>query len=485
MKYKNIAFAVLVSCTLASCNFLSDSEGTRKLATEADVSNYLASQYPEKMPDSNKGNAGYDIHFPYTNGNSLPKFEKALLEAYLNHSSDLTLAKNLADIHVKKSGLHNKKLIITNGESLRHSILAQYFLERAIELGDKSPVTTASLMSVTKGLDSLFKTDSVIENDWTRESHQYFIHAFNYEEKNRHIAADRLLEDFLVQPNNVFTSFYIEAVTLWNGSESAYDDPTILYNYLVSSYFSLHAMSLAKTLEKNWIQNPEQYRPFRLAHILGGVSIVQRRWLATLHNDQAAIQLIDDEHWAWYKVSPVFHGYTLAVTMFHEPQNYQKAFQSIADGMLVDCFKTPDIRTCKDSARLSFNTLGVTLSVIDYMARMGATDKAKEFLGAKNNPEFHYAGWDLGRAAWEYREKNIDDMTRRFHNDNPDDDPLMFGLKAKKWGTSVLTCQYCHQAQSRQWTEEEKNYIQLPTAATTKLAQWPMVSTTWFGTVKK
>jgi hypothetical protein len=425
--------------------------------------------------------ADYVTVLPHASQLQISPFEKAVLAAYMNHPRDSALAEFLALYHLEKS-LLNRYRPQQKGAALKHTIIAQYFLNRSVQLGGNSAWVEKALKNSDTELKRYFKTDGVVASEENHASHQAFYDAFNYHEENRYSAASKLLDDFAQQPNNIFTSFLIMSIYTWIGGEASFDDPTALYDFAVGSYFAVHTINVAHRMEDAWTADPVNHTRFRLAPIIGGIALLDRRWLAKFHGDAAAIALIDQEHREWLQVHPKFHGFTVGVMFFEEDANFMEGFG--AWSQMVDPAGCEGLRTCTDQPRFSFNLLGIFLGYVDYLLKIGATDAAQMFLGFRHAPWFRFEDWDLGRAAWEHRENHLLEIADLYANDDPADDPNHFFLTSRKWGANTSNCQTCHQVQSRFWTEEEKNtVIPLPDEILT-VSDWPVITTTWYAEVK-
>lgn len=420
--------------------------------------------------------ADYVTVLPHDSQPTISWFEKAVLTAYLDNPNDRVLAEFLAIYHLKDSLVINKK---GKGQALKHTVIAQYFLHRTQDLGNNNRWVDKALRKTDKALDKLFSKGHGIDAAEDRAAHTYFYEAFNYHEENRYIASAKLLNDFVENPNSIFTSFLIMSAHVWIGGEADYDDPTILYDFALAGYFSVHTITTAQQMELAWVADPVNNHRFRLAPILGGLSALERRWLAQLHGDTNAMALIDEEHRQWRLLHPKFHGFTVGVTFFEEEANFFEGFMAWSE--MIDLAGCEGMRTCLDRPRFSFNLLGVFLGYSDYLLKIGATNDAQMFLTFRYNPAFGFNEWDLGRDAWLQRENNLQQIADLYANGNPDDDPKNFFLNEKQWSANTSTCQACHQAQSRVWTEEEKATVMPLRDDILTIGDWPAISTSWYG----
>lgn len=483
--------------------------------------------------------ADYETILPRNSQPDISVFEKIVLTAYLDNPNDIVLVKTLALYHLSQSligphhkgphhkgphhkgphhkGPHHKgpqHIHIpqsppgkgphhngkgpkhpphaskppkgphhSDGEALKHTIIAQYFLHRAQALGAKQKWIKTALNKTDSKLTKIFKRPNGVEWEENHAAHAIFYDAFNYNEERRYIASAALLDDITQQSNNVFTSFLITALNLWVGGEADYDDPTALYNFVLGGYFSTLTIEMARELQEAWFVDPENNTRFRLAPILGGFTSLHKRWLAKLHGDDAAVDLIDQEHREWRLINEPFHAFTVGMAMYEEEENFAESYFAYSRAF-SGCDERPDYRTCPDDPIFSFNRIAMILGWVDYFLKTGDFDSAQFFLSLKDVPDFHYSDWDIGRPAWEQRENNLEAIFELYQNDDPSDDPRHFFLKGRKWSTSTSTCQMCHQAQGREWTEEEKSVTTLPPEDVRTISTWPKSGTTWYAAVK-
>jgi hypothetical protein len=425
----------------------------------------------------------WETYLPHSTQASVNIVERALLKKYLDKPSDRSILQILAADHLAKMHIFSRPS--TRHLAFRHAILAKYFLSRLEETHGKKMSVSRALSEVQKEIDRVMKKSDALSNEENHPAHHFFNQTFNYNEGDRYQAEIRLLEDFVAHPNNVYTSFLLNATHLWTGGEGDYDDPTVLYNFVLGSYFSIHTMGLAKTLEEKWQQNPQAYTRFRMASILGGFSALHRRWLATAHNDTTAVALIDDEHRKWRLIHRSFHAFTLGLPFFEESENFLEGMFAYGDAV-AHCQEVP-VRTCSNLPRFSHNFTGFMLGYVDFLLKAGDTQTAGFLLSWRHNPQLpvnQYPFWDLGKVQWEHRENNLEAIAALYQNDNPSDDPINLLMKKRKWGSNTTTCQVCHQAQSSYWTDEEKATIVLPPEAVASVGTWPQVSTSWYGSSK-
>lgn len=411
----------------------------------------------------------------------LSVIERGLLTKYLNRPSDARLAIGLGALHYQESITKRKSKTI--GKSIKHAIIASYFFERAIQLDKANKLFAGIALADIKAFLKQKLPMPSVPTAHQDVVHEFFIDAFNYHEENRYEAVDRLLQDLAYNPDNTLTNAYITSSTIWLGGEAGYDDPSILYHFIVSSYFSVRTVAMAKRMEDLWKQNPTQHARFRLASILGGWTVPARRWLAIFHGDTSAVLALDEEHRQWLALNRVFHSASVGLMMFPENQNFAEAFAAWEQGN-QHCSEIPDMNACASLPRFSFNNIAFFGGQVDFFIKAGMFDYAQYFLNTwKHIPPFAYDQWDLGRKLWEHREQNMVKMHELFNNNNPEDDPVHMLLKKHKWGPDTITCQLCHQAQGRIWSDEQKNTVLLPHESVATLNNWPIQTTSWVGSV--
>lgn len=472
-------------------------EGAEKLTpsnasameSHTDIAAYLSAQ-PESAtakaaavaatPSTGPNN---ETRLPHTTQAPVPAAERLLLKAYLDHPKDATLASFLGLLSLPRSLLADSTPPAT-GERLKHTILAQYFLSRAKDLGSNPAWQQRALALLQLRLDQVMARQSAITADENHPAHQLFNRTFNEREGDRYLALGQLLDDYAVEPKNVYTAFTLTASNLWIGGEGDHNDPTVLHNFVLGSYFSIRVMDLAQQLEVAWTQNPKATPRFRMSTILGGFSALHRRWLATVHGDATAIAAIDKEHREWRLVQRAFHAFTIGLSFFEEKNHFAEALAAWQDSF-THCAEIP-VRTCSNLPRFSHNFEGFVLGYVDFLLKAGDVESAYKYLSIRHIPEQFppmaaYPQWTLGQAAWEYRENNAPALAARYANADPSDDPVHLMLKPRQWGGSTATCQLCHQAQGSRWTEAEKNTIVLPPEQVASVKRWPAVSTSWYG----
>jgi len=417
--------------------------------------------------------SSYAAPVPFAQNYPLLEAEQKALERYLEDINDVKAVKTLALFHLERS------LVVSavTGEAVRHSILADYFLTRLKTLKNDIDWILATKTDNENMLTKTLKSYDSVSIQEDRPAQAFYIDTFNYHEQNRHTAIDALLDEIAINPNIVYTSFLIMAGNLWAGGEADYADPAVLYNFVIGSFFGEHTMALAKQQQQTWKKDPTQER-FRLASIIGGIDVMHRLWLANLHQNKEAKLTLDEEHRQWFKLNPVFHAFTVGLSQFEQDDTFQEAYDAWEIGMTA-CDLRDDLRTCTNRPRFSYNMLGFALGWVDFLLKKGELEQAGEILNWKYAPHLQYENWDLGQPAWEHRIKNLAEISALYLNDDLSDDPMPFNLKKRKWGVNTSTCQGCHQAQNRSWSEDEKQKIMLPPEDILTLDNFPVRTTSW------
>lgn len=419
----------------------------------------------------------YETWLPHESQVGLPPLESALLNSYLNNPNSVHLSRALAAYHVLKlphwlATLYGKDR--KSVRSVKHAVYALYFLRRAQHLGSGEPWLARAEAQISDQLLLWLPTDIAIDKSEGREAHTYFLESFNYKEANRYLATDMLFQDLLENPTNLTTNAYIIASNIWNGGEADYDDPTILYSMVMSSYLAQRAIPLYQMAQQAWEEDPENNQQFRLTTLLGGWTVPARLWLAKLHGDNDTVELLDAEHREWFAINPYFHSASIGWMLFDDPQKVMEGFQSV-----ISVMGCADNRSCMDRPRFSFNLLSYLLLVTDYSLKLGDAGTASYVLSFRYSPFFDYDSWLLGQEAWEHRENNMMEIMASYQNDDPRDDPTTASLKSHKWGPNTITCQLCHQAQAREWSDEDKAAIIYPSEAHGYVGNWPTRLVDW------
>jgi len=422
--------------------------------------------------------SGYETSLPHASRAKISRLESALLSTYLNDPNSVELSQLMAIYHALR--LPRRFGTVYRDERkvrfLQHAIYVSYFVKRAQTLGNDAAWLSRVLIYAETLLASWLPSDLPLDDSESSDAQLFFLQAFNFNEADRYRAADKLLDDLLKNPTNLTTNAYVIASNIWNAGEAEYADPTILYSMVLSSYFAERVLPLYQRAEEAWVGDPQNNRLYRLATLLGGWSVPARRWLAKLHGDEDIVSLLDEEHRVWFEINPYFHSASIGWMLFDEPENIMEGFQST-----FSVFGCSGSRACTDRPRFSFNILNYSLLVIDYFLKLGDTGTAGFFLTFKYNPDFQFDSWLLGQEAWEHREANMMEIVERYQNDDPHDDPTTASLKSHKWGPNTITCQLCHQAQARTWTENERATVILPSDSDAFVGDWPEVKVEWDG----
>jgi hypothetical protein len=428
--------------------------------------------------------SAFETELPESPGWVLSSRERRLLVAYLESPNRAERAAELGELHADRFRTRLASHA-RGGFILESAILTQYFYHRAELLGMTSGHVRRELKSTQAFLDLLLQQRGAIRTDEDRSAHVWFRLAFHFKEHLRRPASQALLDEFANDPRNVYTSFANTAIRLWMGGESEYDDPSVVYDFALGSYFSLHTIDLAHELETAWLAKPNSVTRFRMATILGGFSALQRRWLATLHKDSRAVAAIDDEHRKWRLIHRAFHSFTIGIPFFEVPALFDEGFFAMIDGT-PHCQEVP-VRTCSNEPRFYYNRMGFALALVDFFLKQGDVEAARGLLGYRFDPN-EVAKWDLwefGQEPWLHREQNAEAISALYQNGDPSDDPLNFLLRRKKWGMNTTTCQACHQSQGKTWTQAEFDHFALPPEQAAMVGDWPAFATTWYASLRR
>lgn len=394
--------------------------------------------------------------------------------AYLEQSQQTPIIMLNALFHLQQS------LLATRGnpaEQLEHSILALYFLERAIQLGETSPWLQHSRQQLARLLNQRLHYQQLHVSE-TSSAHRFFHDAFNRNPQNAALATRRLTENYLADPANVMTLTLMSAAQLWLGGEAAADDPATHQHFVLAAFYSSRAILLAEELEKAAIAAPAQVKPMRLASILGSWSYLPRRWLSHLHQQPTGSDALEAEQQQWFGINPGFHSVVMASSYFAEPANFMRGFAYLMQGM-QECNQNMNLRSCNDNPRFSFNRLVFVQNVIDYAIKAGDFNTASMLLNARYWPDFHFDEWTSGHQQWALRETNMAELHHSWNTPQRSDDADYAINRQRRWGLDTMTCQTCHQQQQRQWTDEQQQAQPQPSVAI--LPYWPAISTGWFG----
>jgi hypothetical protein len=464
------------------------------LEQQADIRTYLTEDIRalpmralRSLPDApSRELSRYEMDLPHATRPPMPGALQRLTASYLDRPSDKHLATFLSLVYLNRS-LLNPRAGLLPGAAFKHTLMAQYFLRRARQLGANSPWIAMQIRNTQQAIDGVLARQTTITSEEDHPAHVFYLQTFNYKEENRYLALDQLLEDFYEHPKNAYTAFTINAMNLWIGGEGDKDDPTVLENFVLGSFFSLHAIELARQIETTWLAKPDGLPRFRMASILGGFSALHRRWLLQVHGDKEAIAALDDEHREWRLIHRAFHSFTVGLAFFGEPEHFQEGKAAWEDAF-VHC-ATSTVRTCSNLPRFTHNFSTFVLSYVDFLLKNGDIDTARFFLSSRFVPDripgmALYPQWTLGRDAWVHRERHADQIAALYADADPNNDPSHLLLRHRKWGGPTSTCQSCHQAQAKTWTPQEQLTLgaTLPPPAEATVGIWPEVSTTWYGT---
>lgn len=455
----------------------------------ADVDPTPITEFRSSPPSTSGTHLEFETPFPHTGEFPIHQVERNLVTRYLDDPADPAHAAALVQWNLDQTTRDS----CDPGTALARTIIATYFLHRQRDLGDWSPALEDTLADLTAQLEDDLHAPSPAAGDEQRYAHVVFRKAFHLgQEHRRYEALGALLNAALDAPNDVYTSFLLTASNLWIGGEARHDDPSMLYNFVLGSYFSVRTMSMAAELERAWEVNPQHVQRFRLASILGAFSILQRRWLASVHGDSAAISALDAEHREWIDVHLAFHGFTYGL-VFYDTTDQSRFFEAFGEyvATLGFCEAVP-VRTCSDLPRLPYNLLSFQLGLIDWLLKAGDLEAAQDLFafrhltevpttyGGPSNQVERWQQWHIGRDAWLHRERNAEALVARYQQ-HPEDAPTNFLLSKKRWGTSTFTCQQCHQSQGRPVDMIEFDTFILPPEEIASVGIWPTVSTTWYG----
>jgi hypothetical protein len=420
----------------------------------------------------------YETPLPHNSQRMISRLEKRVLTSYMNNPSDIKVTKFLALYHLIGAAHPNGQW---TGPNVEHAIMAVYFLNRAQTLGAHERWIGFALNTVNSELDHLANKLPGVTLEENHPGQVAFSTAMFYHEEQRYTAYAALLDDYIAAPNNAYTNLLLSAVNLWTGGEAGYDDPTVLYNFAVGSYFSFHASDLAQLAETLWQADPVNHSRFRLGSLQGGFSAPQRRFLAKLVKDSAAVDAIDAEHKQWWEINPVFHMFTLGYTLWDD--HFDEALAYWEQGM-IDAGR-PDLITNKDRPRYTFNNMSMFLSTMDFYMKGGDLDSVKNFWGPTLPYVGFYSDWALGPGPYQHRMDNLDQIYALYQDNDPSNDPMPFDLKRRKWGMNTMTCQTCHQVQNHVWSQDDINTILIAPDDILTVGTWPKHTTTWFGTIAK
>lgn len=418
----------------------------------------------------------YQTELPHTSYPMISMYERNLLRIYLENPDNVHIAKILALFNLRKSLLSGYRY---DGRALKSTVIGLYFLYRVQEYERDNRWVNRAIQKVERKLNKYIHPQNDVDVTEGLFAHRYFIDAFNYNEHNRYHASNLLLSDYLSNPDNVFTSFYIMATHSWISGEERYNDPVVLNNMITASYFSLRTMDLARKAEEAWAADPENYTRFRMATIVGGLSMISRQWLAALHGDPIVEEALNDEHREWFLRQKPFHSFTLGYSFFENGTTFEEGMAAW-NAAFTECLAKPEQRTCGIRPRFSFNPGAVMTGYSDFFMKAGLPDVARIWLDLAYVQD-GFDIWYFGQDAWQHRVDNVDAIVGKYQNEDPEDDPIPFMMAKTKWGRNLPTCQVCHQAQGRVWTPEERDEIILPLEEYAVVGIWPAISASWYG----
>lgn len=491
VKYWFIGLAfTAASATFAGENYQNSSEARQDLKDLKEimgVAERLVQPFGERFESSLQAEQAYDpisdYHTELPNESSwvISPLEKAILTAYLDNPNDVDLSQLNAAFHLLRAAVFAQNVWPAKRPSVRrlqHAIYAQYFLNRSKHLGSDAYWIERALARTETHLSQWLPVKDTLDHYDGSYSHKFFLDAFTKNEYDRHEANNLLLKEVLDNPVNLTTNLYVAAVNLWIGGESGYDDPTVLYGYLLSAYFGERTQLLAQTAEAAWLEEPEKNPLFRLANEVGFFTIPNRRWLAALHGDDAAVEAVYTELDQWFSRFPQLYGFPYAAAPFVDPERFSDGMSAYF-ASIDACYSDP-ILPCGDTPKAPYNRLAYTLLGADYLLKAGDLNTAHGFLSFRWSLGDSFENWSLGQNAWLHRETNAAEIHARYQNDDPTDDPVNLFINTQKWGVST-TCQLCHQQQSKHIPSES---VYTPSPVEEQrifIGDWPEYTVRWFG----
>lgn len=445
--------------------------------------------------DTSSALAGHETSLPFEPRPAMKAAEIELLTRYLNNPNSEQLARQLLFKNIEE--LFKAK---SPEDSLKRAIYAFYFSER---LAQKNSHLAQEYAGIQKQLR--YTMDLAHQAPWlspiakhkTDQAVQLFRQAFFDDQSLRHKSLKKLISAYLVNPKDPQITWYLSGNALWNAGESPKDDPQVLYDVLIAAYFAVETSHIAQNLEERWMINPSDDHRFRLVSMLGGFSVLARRWLAQLHGDAASMDVLDNEHRTWLTINQAFHSFTFAAVSWQYPKDsamYGEGLSEWSNAMFdpANCFNGTH-RSCNFDSFFTFNDLNFVLGLVDLWMKQGTPQSlgmANYFLNLF--PTYQKPGncygecfnlWTLGKDEWQLRQQHFSEYAALFANNDPSDDPQFFGLKSKKWSAALPTCQTCHNRQEYPWTDAEKQQVSLPIEEMRTLGtKWNLVNqTTAFG----
>lgn len=423
---------------------------------------------------------------PHNSQPVISGFEEYILTAYMDNPDSVDLSILMSVYHLFKSKSVGRPYYQRNRKNIRKlksTIYSQYFLYRAKSLGANAPWIDRALTKTDKRLKKWLPQDLTLDFSEGSRAHEFFLEAFTLREADRYKADKLLLKEVLRKPTNLITNFYVSGVNLWNGSEADYDDPTILYSYIISSYFAERIQDLTILAQQKWLEDPEENELFRGSLEIGGFTLPARRWLAKLHNNDLALESVDQEIPTWLERFPQFYSFTGSATPSTEPGRLAESINRYFAG-ITSCTSVPEPernRFCGNTPRAPFNVITFQFFGLDLFLQAGDVGTATAFLDFKYFPPLRFDTWTLGQESWNYREDNFDNFIERHQNDDPNDNPVAGVIKTQKWGSSS-TCQLCHQNQNFVVSDEDRNATP-PRFSDEELffEVWPSYTVSWYG----
>lgn len=472
--------------SLASSAFASTSEPLfsslpgKDLNEIRKIGNNATKYVNDSMENTDQDLDSYETVLPHASTPKLSKAEAAILIAYLDNPNSATHAKINAAFNILQL---QKELFISykgkNVGAIKRAVYSLYFLHRAKKLGAKDRWIANSIKELDTFLKKSLPTSTKLDFSEQTYAQNFFLTAFTKNEADRYIAEDLLLEELLQKPTNMLTNLYVAGVTLWNGAEARYADPTMLYSYILCAYFSERAENLSKLAQERWLKSPGTNPLFRDAPTVGGFIILSRRWLAKLHDDDAVVAALDSTLFQWLPNYPEFYSWPSAVIRMHEPGNLPSAFAGYSSA-IEKCTVAPS-RSCGNTPRAPFNIISFQFLGMDLALKMNDRAAFDSASFIEYYPPANYDTWYLMHEPWNTRKANADSIQARYNNDNPTDDPVNAFINKQKWGTSS-TCQSCHQAQGF-YVSESDLFATPPRQSDDFLSieNWPSYSSTWYG----
>ncbi|NOU50883.1 hypothetical protein HG263_10095 [Pseudoalteromonas sp. JBTF-M23] len=419
------------------------------------------------------------LYLTLQQNNQNQSLDKLLSIQYMRSPISQPIITLSAVRHLSVSLLANNNV---TPESFEHSVLALYYLERLALVAPDPQWAIDAQRKLARQVNKALSYDSLnVKEDLT--SHANFHNAFNKNPDNAVSSGTALVASLIDDPGNIITLTLLTASRLWLGGEASYDDPSTLNYFILTSFYSNRALTMAHKLENHFLADPDNYKPMRLASLLGGWNTLPRRWLAKLHGDKQSQWLIEQEQTHWFNINPGFHSITFASGYFNEPQYFVTGFGYIMQGLNA-CNQDLTFRSCSDNPRFSFNRLVFISSFIDYAIKAGDFNTANSLLNVKHWPDFHFPQWHIGHSAFAQREHNMVELHERWNNDIRDDDEAFITTTKRQWGDDTMTCQTCHQQQGRTWTKEQEDEAKNPPSSVDVIGQWPSVTTSWTSSVQ-